>query len=133
VDAKYTYRSPAELVNYGDANTFVAIQIETAEAAQCPERIAELPDVDLLFIGPSDLSCTLGVAGEFHSDRLWEAIERVATACKNTGKHWGCAVPDAKFAQRAVELGCRMPTLGGDIIAMRRGVEALRAAFADQF
>jgi 2-keto-3-deoxy-L-rhamnonate aldolase RhmA len=133
VDAKYTYRTPAELVEFGDNNTFVAIQIETAEAAQCAEEIATVPGVDLLFIGPSDLSCTLGVTGQFHSDQLWQAIERVAAACDNTGKHWGCAVPDAAFAKRAVALGCRMPTLGGDIIAVRRGVETLQATFGDHF
>jgi hypothetical protein len=41
--------------------------------------------------------------------------------------------PDAGFADRAVEMGCRMPTIGNDIISLRRGIQALKEAFAGQF
>ena len=133
VDARYTHLAPAEYVAHVDPYIFVAIQIETAEAAADAEAIAALPGVDLLFVGPSDLSSALGVTGQFHSPKLWTAIESVAQACRNTGKHWGCVNPDEAFAQRAVELGCRMPTLGGDVLAMRRGIERFQQTFQAHF
>jgi 2-keto-3-deoxy-L-rhamnonate aldolase RhmA len=97
------------------------------------EEIAQLEGVDFLFIGPSDLSFALGVVGDFHHPRLWEGIERIAGACRQAGKTWGCVAPDVKFAERALSLGCRLPSMGHEILAMRRGVDALQEAFASIF
>jgi len=41
--------------------------------------------------------------------------------------------PNPGFASRAVENGCRMPTMGNDVVTLRRGIEAIRAAFSDVF
>ena len=71
--------------------------------------------------------------GQFHHEKLWEAISKVAQACAKHGKHWGAVVPDPDFADKAVEMGCRMPTMGNDVITLRRGVEAIKSAFASQF
>ena len=49
------------------------------------------------------------------------------------GIGWGAVVPDPQFADRAIELGCRMPTMGNDVHAMRRGIDTLKDAFANQF
>lgn len=132
-DANYTHKPPAQFVEDSNRSTFVAIQIETLGALQDADAIAALPGVDLLFIGPADLSLCLGVTGQFHHARLWEAIEQVANACRRHGKHWGAVTPDPKFADRAVEQGCRMPTIGNDIWILRRGVEAMKTAFGSQF
>ena len=71
-----------------NASTFLGIQIETAGALAEVADIARLPDVDLLFVGPSDLSQVLGVPGDFDNPRCLEAIESVATACAEAGKPW---------------------------------------------
>ena len=56
-----------------DANrdNFVAIQIETLGALEECEKIAAIDGVDLLFVGPSDLSQVLGVLAQWESDKLW--------------------------------------------------------------
>jgi 2-keto-3-deoxy-L-rhamnonate aldolase RhmA len=132
-DAGYTHKPLAQFV--GDANRehFVAVQIETLGALDDAEEIAGLDGVDLLFIGPADLSLCLGVPGQFHHDKLWEAIGRVADACRQRGKAWGAAAPDPQFAERAVAEGCRMPTMGSDVLALRRGIETIQGAFGTQF
>lgn len=132
-DADYTYKPLAQLVDEANRERFVAIQIETLGALDQVDEIAAIQQVDLLFIGPADLSLALGVVGQFHHDKLWDAISRVAEACRRHGKAWGGVTPDPKFADRAVELGCRMPTIGNDIISVRRGIQALKEAFAGQF
>jgi 2-keto-3-deoxy-L-rhamnonate aldolase RhmA len=130
-DGRYSHNPPANFVVESNRDNFVGIQIETLGSIEDANEIAALPGVDMLFIGPADLSLALGVVGEFHSDKLWEAIDRVAKACRDHGKAWGCVAPDAAFADRAVESGCLMPTLGNDVITMRRGIEALQAAFGN--
>lgn len=132
-DANYTYKSLAQFAADANRDSMVAIQVETLGALEQADQIAALPNVDMLFVGPADLSLTLGVGGQFHSDALWEAIGRVAAAVKRHGKAWGAVTPDAQFAARALELGCQMPTVGHDTLALRRGVESLQATFSVVF
>ena len=129
-DADYSHIPPATFIEKANRENFVAIQIETLGAMNDADEIAAMDGVDILFVGPADLSLCLGVVGQFHHEKLWEAIDRVAAACKKHGKTWGCVAPDAKFADRAVENGCRMPTLGNDVLATRRGVEVFKSTFA---
>lgn len=132
-DCDYTHKPLADFVVDANRDVFVAIQIETLGALDEADAIAAIPGVDLLFIGPADLSLALGVVAQFHHEKLWEAIGRVAGACQNHGKHWGCVAPDPKFAERALELGCRMPTVGNEMHALRRGVAALQSAYGTTF
>ena len=59
-DADYTHKPAARFVAEANRDQFVAIQIETAGAVDQAEEIAALDGVDLLFIGPADLSLALG-------------------------------------------------------------------------
>jgi 4-hydroxy-2-oxoheptanedioate aldolase len=97
------------------------------------EAIAAVPDVDVLFIGPADLSQSLGVPGSWDHPRVWEAIERVAAAAKAHGVAWAILPPSAAIARRCVALGCRMLSLDLDVWAFTRGLKALRAEYAEFF
>jgi 4-hydroxy-2-oxoheptanedioate aldolase len=132
-DADYTHKPPTQFVVDANRDSFVAIQVETTGAVEDADAIAALEGVDLLFIGPADLSLALGVVGQFDHDKLWEAIGRVADACRKHGKAWGAVVPTPRFAERAIENGCRMPTVGNDPLALRRGIEAMKSAFPAVF
>lgn len=132
-DANYTHKTVAEFCADANRDTFVAIQIETLPALDEVDAIAAIPGVDLLFVGPTDMSVVLGVPGQFHDDKLWEAIQQVARACRAHGKNWGCVAPDPKFAERAVETGCRMVTMGNEVLVVRRGIEAFKNAFGKLF
>jgi len=132
-DGDFYAKPAAQFVEQANREHFVAIQIETLGALTDADAIAAIDGVDLLFIGPADLSLALGVVGQFHHEKLWDAIGRVAAACRNHGKAWGAVVPDPKFADRAVENGCRMPTFGNDCLALRRGIDAFKATFKNQF
>jgi 2-dehydro-3-deoxyglucarate aldolase/4-hydroxy-2-oxoheptanedioate aldolase len=125
-DCDYTHLSAADFVERANRDSFVAIQIETLGAINDVDAIAAIDGVDLLFVGPADLSLALGVVGQFQHKKLWEAIQSVSDACRKHGKAWGAVTPDAKFFTRAIETGCRMPTVGNDVAALRRGIDALR-------
>jgi 2-dehydro-3-deoxyglucarate aldolase/4-hydroxy-2-oxoheptanedioate aldolase len=128
-DADYTHKPAAKFVEDANRELLTAIQIETAGALEDVEAIAALDDVDLVFVGPADLSLALGCVGDFHHPRLWEAIERVAAACRKHGKPWGAVTPDPKFCERALENGCRMATIGNELLCLRKGLESLQSAF----
>ena len=132
-DCDYTHKPLPQFAEEANRNHFVAIQIETLGALNEADDIAAIDGVDLLFIGPSDLSMALGVVGQFHHERVWEAIEKVAQACRKHGKAWGAVTPDPKFADRAVEAGCRMTTYCNDLVIIRRGIGAIKSAFGNHF
>ncbi|MBX3412211.1 MAG: hypothetical protein KF708_05785 [Pirellulales bacterium] len=129
-DAHYTHKTQAQFAADANREHFVAIQIETTGALQEAETIAAIDGVDLLFVGPSDLSQALGHLGQLDHPGTWEAIERVAKACRQHGKHWGIVPADPAYADRAVELGCRMLSVGGDVSCLKRGIEATKDAYA---
>src|SRR5438552_15411748 len=89
VYGRYGSTSLTEYMREANANTFVAVQIENVEAVEEVEAIAAGQDVDLLFVGPAQLSQTVGLPAEWEHPRHWQAIERVAKAAKSHGIHWG--------------------------------------------
>ncbi|HUY89136.1 MAG TPA: aldolase/citrate lyase family protein [Pirellulales bacterium] len=132
-DADYTHRTQAEFAERANREHLILIQIETASAVGEVDAIAAIDGVDLLFVGPADLSQSLGVLGQLSHARVWEAIDAVAAACKRHGKHWGVVPADPAFAEKAYDKGCRLLSLNTDILAMRRGIEAAKTAFAKLF
>lgn len=120
-----------EFVRRANAETFIAIQIERAEAVEDVGRIAAVKDVDVLFVGPADLSQSMGIPGEWNHPRMWQAIEKVAQAAKKNGIHWAVLPLDATYARRCVELGCRMLSLGIDVVAVQKGLKVIRAEYGE--
>ena len=133
VDGQFTTRSAADFYENANKEVFVAIQIETIGSLEEVELIAELPNVDHLFIGPSDLSIALGNYPEFHADILWNAVDRVAAACSRHGKSWGAVTPDPRWAKKARSKGCQLISMSNETIAMKLGIDAIKANFKEQF
>lgn len=69
------------------------IQIETARALECVEDIAAIDGVDVLFVGPLDLSVSLGVPQDWDHPRMRKAFDRVVSSCRKMGKAAGLMVP----------------------------------------
>jgi 2-dehydro-3-deoxyglucarate aldolase/4-hydroxy-2-oxoheptanedioate aldolase len=132
-DANFTHKSQIELARDANRDHFVAIQIETLGALEEADEIAAIDGVDLLFIGPADLSQALGVLGQPDHEKVWAGIDRVAAACRRHDKAWGIVPAGPAFADRCVEKGCRMLTFGSDVMAMRLGVQAVKEMYAKQF
>jgi 4-hydroxy-2-oxoheptanedioate aldolase len=61
-------------------------QCETREALEQIEKIASMPGVDGIFVGPCDLSIDLGIPLQFDHPILIHAIERILAACQKAGK-----------------------------------------------
>lgn len=80
--------------------TMVVIQIETVEALAAVDVIARTPGVDVLFVGPTDLSIALGVPGQTTSAAVEDAIEAVAAACRAAGVRSAVQMNDVGLAAR---------------------------------
>jgi 4-hydroxy-2-oxoheptanedioate aldolase len=111
--------------------TLVGIQIETAEAVDEIEDIADIDGVDFLFVGPSDLSQALGVTGSYFDPACVAAIDRIAAACTATGKHWGAVTPNADYAALVVDKGCTLVSPTNDVKLLTGGLGAVKERFSD--
>lgn len=129
VDGRYGTLPAGEYFRKANADVLVAIQIEHFQAVEDVDRIAAVKGVDLLFIGPADLSQSMGLTGDWNAPELWQAFERVAQAAKRNGLHWAILPPNAAYAQRCVEMGCRMLSAGVDVWAIQRGLKGLQAEY----
>jgi 2-dehydro-3-deoxyglucarate aldolase/4-hydroxy-2-oxoheptanedioate aldolase len=98
------------------------IMIETAGALEEVDKIAALPAVDGLFVGPMDLSLARGRgAFRFTADDELD-FRRVARACRKHAKILGLPAPNAKALALATAEGANYATLTDDLHALRTGL-----------
>jgi 4-hydroxy-2-oxoheptanedioate aldolase len=132
-DGRYGLTPLPEYVRQANENTFVGIQIETPSALAQVAEIASVPDVDLIFVGPADLSQVLGVPGDFENPKCLKAIEGIAQACKEAGKPWGIVPRGNEYAERMRGWGCQMFVLGFDVHAVHAGIRAIKERYRGFF
>jgi 4-hydroxy-2-oxoheptanedioate aldolase len=104
------------------------VQVEAAGAVADADEIAALPEVDVLFVGPADLSHNLGVPGQFDHPTYLGALDAVVTACRAHGKAAGILIYDAAALPRHVELGFQFIGLGSEGSYVSAGARAMLAA-----
>jgi 2-dehydro-3-deoxyglucarate aldolase/4-hydroxy-2-oxoheptanedioate aldolase len=132
-DAQFTMLPVTEFIRRANEESFVAIQIETSQSVAECEAIAAIEGVDALFLGPVDLSQSLGVTGQFFHEKCLAAIDRVAAACRNSGKSWAAVAIDPQHAEMLVDKGCRMISPVSDSKLIVAGVAATKQEFAKFF
>jgi 4-hydroxy-2-oxoheptanedioate aldolase len=104
------------------------IQIESAGGLRDADAIAAIDGVDVLFVGPADLSHSLGIPGEFAHADYQAALERVVAACRAHGKAAGILVYDTAVVPRLVELGFTFIGIGADGAFVADGAQRFLAA-----
>lgn len=128
-DGRFGLMPISEYAVKANAETFVGIQIETASAIAAVSEIASIPDIDLLFVGPADISQVMGVPGDFENPKCLNTIEKIARACADAKKPWGIVPRGPEYAARMKEWGCRMFVLGFDIHSVHAGIRATKERY----
>lgn len=77
-----TYRDYLTAVN---EQVLIIPMIETIEALDAIDEIVSVPGIDVLLVGPSDLSINLDVTLDYPSKTYQDALDKIAAACKNAG------------------------------------------------
>ena len=90
------------------------IQIETPEAVANIDEIAAVDGVDVLFVGPTDLSYNMGIRDQLESPRFTETLQKVSTAAKKHGKAAGILVHANPLVAKVRDLGYTFVALGSD-------------------
>ena len=97
-----------------DHETLCVVQIESAAAVAAADDIAAIDGVDVLFIGPRDLSHDLGVPGDITAPAYVEALDTVLAAARHHGKAGGMLVGDGAAAADRLAEGWSFLAIGSD-------------------
>ena len=88
-------------------NTMVLIQAEGANAIEHIDEILAVKGIDVIFVGPYDLSASLGIIGQIEHPLICEAIRKIVQKASDKGIKVGCFANDAAMARRWRDLGVR--------------------------
>ncbi|HZI67044.1 MAG TPA: aldolase/citrate lyase family protein [Thermoanaerobaculia bacterium] len=111
----------ADFVRRANEETLVAVQIERQGALTDLPAIADDPDVDVLFVGPNDLSQALGVPGVTSSPTYRKALAQVASEAARAGKSAGIMVGRREDIPDLSALGYRFFTTSDRALVLESG------------
>lgn len=121
-------RNPSYL-DTADDDLCLLVQIETQSGIDAVSEISAVEGVDGVFIGPADLSASLGLRGQPSHPEVVGRIEAAIAAILAAGKAPGILSANATLARRYIELGCVFVAVGTDMGLMVSATDALAADF----
>ena len=128
-DADFWVGAPADYTTQANRETFLTVQIETPEALENVDAIAAVPGVDILFLGPGDMSLRLGCTPGVNDPQMLEAQKKIAAAARAHGKAWGRPVGTADDARVIIDLGAQLLAFGSEFGALHKHLSDCEAQF----
>ena len=102
----------------------VTVQIETAQAVANAAAIAAVPAVDGLFVGPGDLSASLGLIGQVSHAKVVENVARVLEAAHKAGKPAGILAANEDLCEKYAKMGFDFVAVASDLAFLMRSARA---------
>jgi 2-keto-3-deoxy-L-rhamnonate aldolase RhmA len=111
-------------VESANQETLTVLMIESRAGLESVEEIAALPNLDVLFVGPYDLTLSLGIVEQFDNPIFLDALARVIKACLSSGIAAGVQTGDMSLLIKAREMGARFLMYGSDTLILLSGYSA---------
>jgi 2-keto-3-deoxy-L-rhamnonate aldolase RhmA len=127
--AAFRWPAPEGYYDFADKNVLVVAVVEDVSALENIEEIAATPGIDVLFIGTSDLSFSLGLRGKENHSKLDRAVEKIVAAAKRHGKFLGRPGRNPEEIKRFQKQGFRFFMTGTDMDFMATGASQLLGPF----
>lgn len=129
-DHPYCMLPMTDYLRAANDQTLLITQLESPTAIDAADAIADVPGVDVLMIGPGDLSVIAGIPYQFDHPLITEAYRHVAEAARRSGKWWGTTSGGPEHTQKLLDLGATFICHGADIIMVKLGMEAIQQKYA---
>jgi 4-hydroxy-2-oxoheptanedioate aldolase len=124
--AGYDASGDPEYYRRSNEETAVVLQIEGTEGISNLDEILSVPDIDCIFIGPFDLSQSLGIPGQVTSPQVEDAIRDIVKRATQKGIAVGSFSVTAEQTQRDLNLGVQFLVYGTDTMIIARHFRAIR-------
>lgn len=95
----------ADYVAEANQQTMLVVQVETTPAVEALPQILKIENVDVVFIGPSDLSQSMGFPGRPNEPAVQEVIDRCVAQIREAGKPVGTTCRDGAHARELIDKG----------------------------
>lgn len=125
--ASYRAYDTSEYLAAANQDTTIAVQIEGKKGVSNLEGILKVGGVDIAFIGPYDLSQSLGIPGQVKDQRVRAAIVEAVRVARSIGKYIGLYCDDVETALEYRALGISYLTVSIDTGIFLSGSRALIA------
>lgn len=127
--ATFRWPAPEGYYDFADRNVMVIVNIEEAEAVENIDAIAATPGLDVLFIGTSDLSFSMGFRGEQDHAEVQGAIAKVVKAAQKYHKVVGAPVADPGLMKKYLDQGILFFQTSTEILLMASGAREFLEPF----
>lgn len=127
LDAQFWVGRPADYVAQANRETALIVQIESPEGVENSADIAAVEGVDIVFMGPGDLSLRLGCAPSLQEPKLRAALERMAEGCRRHGRPWGFPVGTIEDARTVIGMGAQFVNFGSEFFGVHSHLESCTA------
>ena len=132
----YESGSYEDIMRHYNEQTLVVLQVETQLALDRCDELASVEGVDVIMVGPGDLSISLGVPGEFEHPKLVAAVEKVIECCNRHNIWPSIQVRTPDLAQFWMEKGVKLVGCSNEAAllwsAVRQMTQGLQAARGDR-
>ena len=112
-----------DYVSTANEDRLLFAQLEHRIALENIDEILEVEGIDGFFIGPGDLSQSLGLLGQPNAPKEKETERKIIEKLNRQGRPWGTVSGDAEAFRYYVELGQRLASLGGDLSFVSQGAK----------
>lgn len=108
--------------------TSVVVQAESVEAVRNMAEIVQVPGIDAVFVGPYDLSASLGKPGQVDDPEVQDAISAMTDICLAAGVKLGAFGVDAAAVRPFLERGFTLISVGIDVLFLTQGAQTALSA-----
>lgn len=116
-------------VEAANENTLVVVHIENKEMAEAADKICQIPQIDVVFVGPADLSQSLGIPGKSRDPQVVETAMQVIKTANQYGKTAGIFVATPEDLDMYIKAGARYILYNSDTAAFAAGLKSTAAFF----
>lgn len=130
--AMYTvWNKEIPYIEYSNKNSLVIVHVENIEMANKVDDLLEIPQLDVIFVGPSDLSQSMGKPGQTNDPEVVLLIEEVFKKTLAKGKAVGIYCASPTDMKKYIELGATYIAYGSDVTAMAGALKNLKKSIDD--
>ena len=120
--------SSKDWVKFTNEEFFIAVMIENQDAVQDIENIVKVPGIDLILIGPMDLSSSLGVPGDIKSKKVLSTIDYIISKAKSAGVAVGVGTSlDFSFIGEMMDRGVKFLQVSSDYDYLKEYTRFIRS------
>ena len=132
-NAKFGFWNEKEkpYVEAANEKSLVVVHIENKEMADHIEEICQIPEIDVVFVGPADMSQSLGIPGQSKDPRVVSIACKVIETAAKYGKAGGINVTNLQDLQMYMSHGARYIMYGSDTGIFAKGLKAMKAQIAE--